>query len=146
MGIISENVYSVLAELPRGVELVAAAKTRTPKEINEAIDAGLSTIGENYIQEAEAARATIGAIVNWHFIGSLQNNKVKKAVRLFDLIETVDSVALARAIGNEGLAQGKIMPGNGSCTIIPHILGTLFNISISLINSRVVIDTGKFAL
>ncbi len=110
MGIISENVYSVLAELPRGVELVAAAKTRTPKEINEAIDAGLSTIGENYIQEAEAARATIGAIVNWHFIGSLQNNKVKKAVRLFDLIETVDSVALARAIGNEGLAQGKIMP------------------------------------
>ena len=107
---IAKNVRLVLAGLPPGVELVAAAKTRTPEEIGEAIDAGISIIGENYIQEAEIARAAIGNRVRWHFIGSLQKNKAKKAVRLFDLIETVDSVPLAEAIDKESLTQGKIMP------------------------------------
>ena len=110
MNEIAKNVHLVLAGLPPGVELVAAAKTRTPEEIGEAIDAGISIIGENYIQEAEIARAAIGNRVRWHFIGSLQKNKAKKAVRLFDLIETVDSVPLADAIDKESLTQGKIMP------------------------------------
>jgi PLP dependent protein len=107
---IAKNVRLVLAGLPPGVELVAAAKTRTPEEIGEAIEAGISIIGENYIQEAEIARAAIGNRVRWHFIGSLQKNKAKKAVRLFDLIETIDSVPLAEAIDKESLTQGKIMP------------------------------------
>ena len=67
-------------------------------------------IGENYIQEAETARAAIGDTVRWHFIGSLQQNKVKKAVRLFDMIETVDSLPLAGAINKESAALGKVMP------------------------------------
>lgn len=107
---IAENVRSVLAELPPGVELVAAAKTRTSAEILEAIQAGVRIIGENYIQEAETARAAIGGRVRWHFIGSLQKNKVKKAVRLFDLIETVDSLPLAQAISKESDAAVKVMP------------------------------------
>ena len=107
---IAENVRSVLSELPSAVELVAAAKTRTPDEILEAIGAGVRIIGENYIQEAETARAVIGDRVRWHFIGSLQKNKVKKAVRLFDMIETVDSFTLAQAIDKESLAAGKTMP------------------------------------
>jgi hypothetical protein len=106
---ISENVLSVLAELPPGVELVAAAKTRTPEEISMAISAGVKIIGENYIQEAEIARAVIGERARWHFIGSLQKNKVKKAVKLFDLIETVDSISLALAINRESMAVGKTM-------------------------------------
>ena len=101
---------SVLAELPPGVELVAAAKTRTPEEITEAIEAGVRIIGENFVQEAEAARAAIGDKVRWHLIGSLQKNKVKKAVRLFDMIETVDSLALAQAIDRESALAGKVMP------------------------------------
>ena len=107
---IRDIVRALLAELPPGVELVAAAKTRTPGEINEAIEAGVQIIGENYIQEAETARAVVGDRVRWHFIGSLQNNKVKKAVRLFDMIETVDSVPLAQAIDRESAAAGKLMP------------------------------------
>ena len=107
---IAESVRSVLSELPSAVELVAAAKTRTPDEILEAIGAGVRIIGENYIQEAETARAVIGDRVRWHFIGSLQKNKVKKAVRLFDMIETVDSFTLAQAIDKESLAAGKTMP------------------------------------
>jgi len=108
--VIAESVRSVLSELPSAVELVAAAKTRTPDEILEAIGAGVRIIGENYIQEAETARAVIGDRVRWHFIGSLQKNKVKKAVRLFDMIETVDSFTLAQAIDKESLAAGKTMP------------------------------------
>lgn len=107
---IAENVRSVLAELPPGAELVAAAKTRTPGEISEAIEAGVRIIGENFVQEAETARAAIGDKVRWHLIGSLQKNKVKKAVRLFDMLETVDSFPLAQAIDRESALAGKAMP------------------------------------
>jgi len=107
---ISENVRAVLAELPHGVELVAAAKTRTTEEISQAINAGINIIGENYIQEADAVRSGVKCDARWHFIGSLQKNKVRKAVRLFDMIETVDSVALAQEIDKESAAIAKIMP------------------------------------
>jgi pyridoxal phosphate enzyme (YggS family) len=110
MNTIKQNVRSLLAELPPGVELVAAAKTRTPEEIAQAIEAGVRIIGENFVQEAATARAAIGDRVRWHLIGSLQKNKVKKAVRLFDMIETVDSLALTRAIDRESSLAGKTMP------------------------------------
>jgi hypothetical protein len=106
---IAGNVRAVLAELPPGVQLVAAAKTRTSDEVLEAIRAGVGIIGENYIQEAETARAAVGHQALWHLIGSLQKNKVKKAVKLFDMIETVDSFALAQAIDRESAAAGKVM-------------------------------------
>jgi pyridoxal phosphate enzyme (YggS family) len=108
--IIAENVRSVLAEIPAGVELVAVAKPRTPQEVEEAIAAGAHIIGENYIQEAETAYTAIGNKARWHFIGTLQKNKVKKAVRLFDMIETVDSISLAQIIDKESTALGKTMP------------------------------------
>jgi len=107
---ITDNVRSVLAELPTGVELVVVGKNRSPREIGEAISAGAHIIGENYIQEAETACKTIGNRVIWHFIGSLQKNKVKKAVRLFDMIETIDTIPLAEAIDRESAIAGKIMP------------------------------------
>ena len=107
---IKENVERILAELPEGVQLVAAAKTRTPKEIHQAVEAGLEIIGENYVQEAEQAFQVIGNRVQWHMIGHLQRNKVKKAVRVFDLIETVDSMRLAREIDKSCRKIGKIMP------------------------------------
>ena len=107
---IAENVRALLAELPSGVELVVAAKTRTPKEILAAIEAGVRAVGENYVQEAAAAVAAVGRDVRWHFIGHLQSNKVKRAVEIFDLIETVDSVELAGEIDKRAAALGKVMP------------------------------------
>ncbi len=107
---IRENVRAVLAELPAGVELEAAAKSRRPEEILEAVEAGVRIIGENYVQEAQAAFAAIGRRVRWHFIGHLQTNKVKKAVEIFDLIETVDSLDLGREIEKRAQALGKIQP------------------------------------
>jgi len=107
---ISANVQEILGELPDGVTLVAAAKTRTAPEILEAIRAGVKIIGENYIQEAEQAYAAVGNQARWHFIGHLQKNKVKKAVAIFDLIETVDSIELACEIDKRCRQIGKAMP------------------------------------
>ncbi len=105
-----QNVQQILNELPEGVQLMAAAKTRTPAEILEAVDAGVQIIGENYVQEAERAYAIIGNRAIWHFIGHLQRNKVKKAVRLFDMIETVDSYEIAREIDKRCAEISKVMP------------------------------------
>lgn len=106
---IRENVKEILKELPEKVELVGAAKTRSSEEILEAIDAGLGIIGENYVQEAERAFQIIGQKVKWHLIGHLQSNKAKKAVQMFDMIETVGSMKLARAIDNACRKEGKII-------------------------------------
>ncbi len=95
---IEENVKRIIEELPEGIDLVGAAKTRTPREILEGVNAGLKIIGENYVQEAEKAFEIIGHKVKWHMIGHLQSNKARKAVKIFDMIETVDSGKLAMAI------------------------------------------------
>ena len=107
---IRDNVLSLLKEIPENVTVVAAAKTRAPQEILEAIDAGIKVIGENYVQEAEKAFSEVGRKAKWHFIGHLQKNKVKKAVQIFDLIETVDSVDLAIEIDKRCAMIDKVMP------------------------------------
>lgn len=107
---IKRNVERLLNDLPAGVQLVAAAKTRKSDEIQQAVDAGVMIIGENYVQEAVAAINAVNGKVKWHFIGHLQKNKIKKAVEIFDLIETVDSIELAREINTRCSEIGKIMP------------------------------------
>ncbi len=99
----------LLKELPPGVELVAAAKDRTPEEILRAAEAGIRIVGENYLQQALAAFKVVGRKVKWHFIGHLQRNKVKKAVGIFDMIETVDSISIAEEINKRCSHQEKAM-------------------------------------
>ena len=109
--ITKQNIQRILAELPDGVELVAAAKTRTPEEILEAVQAGVKIIGENYVQEARRAYEMVGKIAKWHFIGTLQKHNVrKKIVQMFDMIETVDSMEIAREIDKKCTQIGIIMP------------------------------------
>jgi len=107
---IEKNVKKILDELPEGVELVAAAKTRTPEEIKQAVEAGIKIIGENYVQEAQEAFDAVGKKAIWHFIGHLQRNKVKEAVKIFDMIETVDSWKLAQEIDKRLSGEDKAMP------------------------------------
>ncbi|OIP26084.1 MAG: YggS family pyridoxal phosphate-dependent enzyme [Chloroflexi bacterium CG_4_10_14_0_8_um_filter_46_9] len=107
---IKESVAKILDELPDGVELVAAAKARLPEEVLEAVQSGIKMVGENYVQEAEKAYEMVGNKVKWHFVGHLQKNKVKKAVKLFDMIETVDSVEIAQEIDKRCQRIGKVMP------------------------------------
>jgi pyridoxal phosphate enzyme (YggS family) len=107
---IAANVKRILETLPPGVILVAAAKARTPEEVEEAVRAGVGYVGHNYVQEAERMISAVKGKARWHMIGHLQKNKVKKAVRLFDMIETLDSWPLAELIDRRCAAIGKIMP------------------------------------
>jgi pyridoxal phosphate enzyme (YggS family) len=111
---IAANVKRIMEALPPGVILVAAAKARTPEEVEAALRAGVTHVGHNYVQEAERMIPTIGhqprQKVRWHMIGHLQKNKVKKAVRLFDMIETVDSWPLAELIDRRCASIGLTMP------------------------------------
>ncbi|MFC2034178.1 YggS family pyridoxal phosphate-dependent enzyme [Chloroflexota bacterium] len=106
---IKQNVNRILSELPEAVKLVAIAKTRQPEEIMEAIDAGVTIVGENYVQEAEKAHEVIGDRVEWHLVGHLQKNKVKKAVTIFDMVETVDSIKIATEIDKRCAQIGKVI-------------------------------------
>jgi len=109
--VIKHNVQQILAELPDGVELVAAAKTRTPEEILEVVEGGVEIIGENYVQEAKRAHEIVGKKAKWHFIGTLQKHNVRrKMVETFDMIETVDSWEVAREIDKRCAQIGKVMP------------------------------------
>jgi pyridoxal phosphate enzyme (YggS family) len=113
---IASNVKRILETLPSGVILVAAAKARTAREVEEALRAGVAYVGHNYVQEAEQMIPLISQVpqlqgqVRWHMIGHLQKNKVRKAVRLFDMIETVDSWPLAKLIDRRCAAIGLTMP------------------------------------
>ncbi len=107
---ITSNVKSILAELPENVQLVAAAKTRSAQEIEEAIRAGVKIIGENYVQEAEKVFPLVHEKAEWHFIGSIQKNKINKIIRIFDVVETVDSFETAFEIDKRCAKIGRIMP------------------------------------
>ncbi len=108
---IRENVQKLLSELPEGVELVAAAKARTPDEILEALEAGIKIIGENYVQEARKAYEIVGRAAQWHFIGILQKHNVRrKTLEIFDMIETIGSLEIAREVDKKCAPLGKVMP------------------------------------
>ena len=90
---IAQRVQELLKELPDGVDLVAAAKTRTPDEVLKAVDAGVKIIGQNYINETDRVYPVIGDRVTWHFIGQLQRNKISRIATLFDMVETLDALS-----------------------------------------------------
>src|SRR5258706_10724567 len=78
------------------IKLLAAAKSQSVESVRAAIAAGVALLGENYVQEAQEKKQQIAAPVEWHMIGHLQRNKVKAAIDLFDVIESLDNLALAR--------------------------------------------------
>lgn len=109
MSSIREKVKKLLSEIPSNVLIVAACKSRTTFEVLEAINAGIEIIGHNYVQEAKSQYEIIGSKVKWHLIGHLQKNKVKSAIKIFDMIESLDSYELAFEIDKECKKNNKIM-------------------------------------
>jgi hypothetical protein len=96
---------------PGDVKLVAVSKTVPAERVLEGIEAGITILGENYVQEAkEKIEALYSYPVSWHFIGHLQSNKAKYAVGLFDLIHSVDSAKLARELDKRAKKVGKVQP------------------------------------
>ena len=91
------------------IRLIAVSKTVPAGVVKEAVAAGVTDLGENYIQEAREKIESLATLpVNWHFIGHLQSNKAKYAVRLFDLIHSVDSLKLAKELDKYAKKAGKI--------------------------------------
>jgi pyridoxal phosphate enzyme (YggS family) len=83
---------------PLSIKLMAVTKTVEPERISKAIDAGLTMLGENYVQEAKDKIAIIGDAAQWHMIGHLQTNKAKYAVKLFNFVHSVDRLELAQEL------------------------------------------------
>jgi pyridoxal phosphate enzyme (YggS family) len=93
---------------PSSIKLVAVTKTVDVERIREAAAAGAVILGENRVQEAKGKIEKLGRIASWHLIGHLQTNKAKYAVRLFDMIHSVDSIELADEIDRQAAKLGKI--------------------------------------
>jgi pyridoxal phosphate enzyme (YggS family) len=115
---IADNLVSVTQRIARccersgrptgSVKLVCVTKEVDVEDIQTAILAGVTDIGENRVQDAVAKFGSIGARVVWHLIGHLQTNKVKDAVRIFSLIHSVDSMRLAETIDGQAAKTGKV--------------------------------------
>lgn len=116
---VKENLENVLKRIqnaaircgraPDSIRLVAVTKTVPAHRIIEAVAAGANIFGENYVQEAREKILELSELpVSWHFIGTLQSNKAKYVVKLFDLIHSVDSVKLAREIDKQARKISKI--------------------------------------
>jgi len=93
---------------PAQVRLVAVTKTVGLDHLKEAVDAGQTHFGENYLQEARAKIAALGSGLTWHFIGHLQSNKARATVEFFDLIHSVDRLRLAHALEEAAARRGKV--------------------------------------
>lgn len=119
MSSIRENIERIRAEIADiteragrsadDVQLMGVTKRVPPDRIQEAVDAGLATIGENRVQEAKGKIAAVKGDVSWHMIGHLQRNKVKTAVQMFDMIQSVDSPELAAEIDKRSAGAGRRM-------------------------------------
>ncbi len=121
MSTIADNVKAVLERVsaaaqssgrsPEAITLVAAAKTRSPEQVRAAIEAGVNVVGENRVQEAEPKIQELADVeCAWHMVGHLQRNKAAKAVRIFDMIQSLDSPRLADELEKKAASAGKIMP------------------------------------
>ncbi|TFG93760.1 MAG: YggS family pyridoxal phosphate-dependent enzyme [Syntrophobacterales bacterium] len=119
MSAVGENIRKIREEIveaalrsgrePSEVRLMAVTKTVDDDRILEAIEAGVDIMGENYIQEAKRKIETMDVDVQWHMIGHLQSNKSKYAVRLFDMVHSVDRMGLAAELDKRSAAAGRVM-------------------------------------
>jgi pyridoxal phosphate enzyme (YggS family) len=107
---VEQSARQILDSVPSDVIVVAAAKGRTLPEVDAAIQAGITHIGHNYVQEAQMMVQALTGITTWHMIGHLQRNKAKKAVKIFNVLETVDSLRLAQAVDRHCADIGKVIP------------------------------------
>src|SRR6266576_548213 len=116
MNSVSENLERVREQIARAaakvgraasdIELVAITKTHPAEQVREAIEAGQDLFGESRVQEARAKIPQLPSNVHWHFVGHLQKNKVRQALPLFELIHSVDSLALAQDINRIAEEEG----------------------------------------
>jgi pyridoxal phosphate enzyme (YggS family) len=106
---VREQIAQAAAKAGRDVkdiELVAIAKTHPAEKVREAVEAGQTLFGESRVQEARAKISEVSSNIRWHFVGHLQKNKVRQALPLFEMIHSVDSLALAQDINRIAEEEG----------------------------------------
>ncbi len=118
MSAVGDNIRKIREEIaeaalrsgrePSAVRLMAVTKTVDDARILEAIEAGVDIMGENYVQEAKRKIETMNVDVRWHMIGHLQSNKAKYAIRLFDMIHSIDRLSLAEELDKRSAAVGRV--------------------------------------
>jgi hypothetical protein len=109
---IQSTYKTIRRSVPAHVTIVLACKKRHSDEVRAVIEAGATDLGQNYVQEAESIIEALGdqaAAVRWHMIGPLQKNKINKALRLFDVVQTVSSPKQAREIQKRAAVMGKLL-------------------------------------
>ena len=118
MSLIASNLKTIRSRIeaaaassdrdPGEITLIAVSKTHPAEAIREAISSGISVFGENKVQEAEGKIAELGRIgIEWHLIGHLQSNKARKAVQLFDVVHSVDSLDIAQRLERICVEEGR---------------------------------------
>lgn len=113
LALIQQRIRTACERSDRDVNsvlLLAVSKTHPPEVIREAVNLGLTTFGENKVQEAKAKIPNCPGKARWHFIGHLQSNKCRDAVELFEMIQGVDSLAIAQEINKRAEQASKTMP------------------------------------
>ncbi len=113
LGQLRARIFKVCEKIkrdPQEIQIVAVSKNVPVEKIEEALDFGIRIIGENKVQEAQAKCNQIDKKILWHLVGHLQTNKVKKALEIFDLIQSVDSFKLAEEINQRAQEKNKIFP------------------------------------
>jgi len=93
---------------PSSVKLILVTKTVDVERIRHAVSSGATILGENRVQEAKEKVEKLGSIAQWHLIGHLQTNKAKYAVKLFDMIHSVDSIDLVKELDKQAVKFGKM--------------------------------------
>ncbi len=106
-GSVSKNLQQLRESIPAGVELVAVSKFHPAKALQEAYRAGQRVFGESRALELEAKAKELPADIEWHFIGHLQTNKVRKVIPCVSMIHSIDSERLLRAVDTEAIKAGR---------------------------------------
>ena len=117
MASITENINTLLKELPAHVRLIAVSKTKPVSDLQKAYDAGQRIFGENYVQELTEKQPLLPADIEWHFIGHLQSNKVKYIAPFVQCIHGVDSFKLLKEISKQAVKNNRTI----QCLLQVHI-------------------------
>ncbi|WP_304611334.1 YggS family pyridoxal phosphate-dependent enzyme [Paramuribaculum intestinale] len=107
MSDIASRIQEIKSALPQGVELTAVSKFHPSEAVMEAYAAGQRVFGESRAQELQEKAAALPTDIEWHFIGHLQTNKVKQVVAVADMIQSIDSLRLLRAVSDAAVKAGR---------------------------------------
>lgn len=137
---IAHNIISLKQQIPQSVKLVAVSKTKSVSEILEAYNAGQRVFGENRVQELLSKKDLLPADIEWHLIGHLQTNKVRFIVPFINLIHSVDSLKLLKAVNAEALKLGKVV----NCLLQFHIAEEETKFGFSLEEAETMVESPEF--